>query len=213
MSSDEQPKSDATAWFEPLYASAEGDPSQIPWADERPNPWLVEWLDREQPRANGSAAVVVGSGLGDDAEELARRGFDVTGFDISSTAIAWAERRFPDSPVAYRTADLFALPPSLEGAFDFVFEAYTLQALPHEIRSTAVASVASLLAPGGSLLVVARGREDSEEIQGPPWPLSHRELRGFNVAGLLESSFDDFLDTTREQPIRRFRVHYLRPIS
>ena len=39
----------ATAWFEPLYASAEGDPSKIPWADERPNPWLVEWLDQHDP--------------------------------------------------------------------------------------------------------------------------------------------------------------------
>lgn len=209
----DEPLQEATAWFEPLYASAEGDTSKIPWADERPNPWLIEWLDQQRPSTTGETALVVGCGLGDDAEELSRRGFDVTGFDVSPTAVDWARRRFPGSDVTYRNADLFALPPTMEGEFDFVFEAYTLQALPVAVRGDAIAAVATLVAPGGSLLVVSRGREETDEVQGPPWPLSRQELRGFNVAGLLESSFDDFLDTTRDVPIRRFRVHYLRPAA
>ena len=39
-----------------------------------------------------------------------------------------------------------------------VFEAYTLQVLPPELRASAVAAIAECLAPGGKLLVVARGR-------------------------------------------------------
>lgn len=202
---------DATAWFEPLYKAAEGDASKIPWADLAPNPWLVEWLDRERLVTESSTAVVVGCGLGDDAEELARRGFDVTAFDISETAIEWALARSTDSPVEYRVADLFDLPAPMEGGFDFVFEAYTLQALPHELRSQAIAAVASLVAPGGSILVVQRGREDDEQVPGPPWPLSREQLRSFEHAGLLEARFEDFIDDRREQPIRRFRVHYVRP--
>lgn len=205
---------DATGWFDEIYKAAKGDASVVPWADQQPNPWLVEWLDRENLIARGSTAVVVGSGLGDDAEELARRGFEVTGFDISETAIAWARRRFPDSAVEYRTADLFNLPGPMEAAFDFVFEAYTLQPLPVGVRDTAIAAVASLVAPGGSLLVVTRGRENDEALpEPPPWALSHAELELLEHAGLMRSSFEDFMDPVRDPPIRRFRAHYLRPSS
>jgi SAM-dependent methyltransferase len=205
---------DATAWFDEVYKAADSDASRIPWADEKPNRWLVEWLDREKLSGSGSAAVVVGCGLGDDAEELARRGLDVTGFDISETAIGWAKRRFPDSQVQYRTADLFGLPASFEGAFDFVFEAYTLQPLPESLRSTAIASVASLAAPGGTILVVTRGRDDDEPLpEPPPWPLSRAELSVFDHAGLLLDTFDDYVDPDRDPPIRRFRARYIRPLS
>lgn len=205
---------DATGWFDEVYKAADSDASRIPWADQKPNPWLIEWLERDQPSGSGSSAVVVGCGLGDDAEELARRGFEVMGFDISETAIGWAKRRFPDSQVQYRAADLFSLPASFEQAFDFVFEAYTLQPLPEALRSTAIASVASLAAPGGTILVVTRGRENDEPLaEPPPWPLSKAELAAFERAGMLLDTFDDFFDPERDPPIRRFRAKYIRPLS
>ena len=205
---------DATGWFDAVYKAAESDASRIPWADEKPNRWLIEWLDREKPSAQGASAVVVGCGLGDDAEELSRRGFEVTAFDISETAIGWAKRRFPDSQVQYRTADLFGLPASFENAFDFVFEAYTLQPLPESVRSTAISCVASLAAPGGTVLVVTRGRDDDEPLaEPPPWPLSKAELSVFEHAGLVLDTFEDYVDPDRDVPIRRFRVRYLKPLT
>ena len=199
---------EATGWFEPLYNAAHGDPEKVPWADEKPNKWLVEWLDQQAIAGRGTA-VVVGCGLGDDAEELARRGFEVTAFDVSPTAIDWAKSRFPETSVEYRATDLFELPTMMEGAFDFVFEAYTLQALPMGVRSVAVQAVASLVAPGGDLLVVCRGSESNQGLEGPPWPLTRLELSGFRSAGLLEDSFDDFMD----EVVRRWRVHYLKPAA
>src|SRR3954470_1369137 len=118
-------------WFEELYASA-SDASAIPWADLGPHPLLVEWLDRAAPEPG--RALVVACGLGDDAEELARRGFEVTAFDLAPSAIAWAKRRFPQSPVSYVVANALELPQEWEGAFDLVVEVYTLQALPEELR-------------------------------------------------------------------------------
>lgn len=209
LSSDAIEHGEATAWFEPLYAAAHGDPTRVPWADEKVNPWLVEWLDRQNVSPKGESAVVVGCGLGDDAEELSIRGYEVIAFDVSETAITWAQRRFPETSVVYRVADLFALPSSMVGVFDFVFEAYTLQALPETVRSVAVDGVASLLAPGGSLLVVTRGREPEEHVEGPPWPLSLTELAGFQSAGLLEHTFEEFMDGS----IPRWRIHYLKPLQ
>ena len=69
---------DALGWFEPLYAEAAGVAANVPWADLRPNPNLVEWLDAKAIRGEGRPALVVGCGLGDDAELLANRGFRVT---------------------------------------------------------------------------------------------------------------------------------------
>lgn len=206
LAADALARGEASGWFEPLYRAAGGNAERVPWADEKPNRWLVEWLDRQSVSPKGSTAVVVGCGLGDDAEELARRGYEVVAFDISETAIDWARRRFPETTVEYRAGDLFELPSLMEGAFDFVFEAYTLQTLPHPVRPVAVTAVASLVAPGGDLLVVGRG-SDVEETEGPPWPLTREQLAGFVRAGLLEDTFDDFMDEDR----RRWRAHYVRP--
>jgi len=207
LSSESIERGEATAWFEPLYRAAAGDAEKVPWANLEPNGWLLEWLDAQAVSSKGAAAVVVGCGLGDDAEELSRRGFDVVGFDISPTAIDWAKERFPETAVQYRVADLFSLPPPLESAFDFVFEAYTIQALPAPVRDVAVAAVASLVAPGGELLTIMRGGEPEEQHEGPPWPVTRPELAGFEHAGFLLDTFDDFMDGT----IRRWRVHYRRP--
>ena len=77
------------AWFETLYAQAEGDNSVVPWADMTVNANLAAWLERQQTAGAGRAALVVGCGLGDDAEALASLGFRVTAFDISATCIDW----------------------------------------------------------------------------------------------------------------------------
>ena len=100
---------DPLGWFEYLYSLAGENPWIIPWADLRPNPNLINWLDQQHIVGLGKA-LKVGCGLGDDAEELARRGFETTAFDISKTAIAWSQRRFPQSQVSYIVSDLFSSP-------------------------------------------------------------------------------------------------------
>jgi ubiquinone/menaquinone biosynthesis C-methylase UbiE len=97
-----------------------------------PNPNLVEWLDRTRIDGKQKKALVVACGLGDDADALAQRGFDVVACDISQTAIEWCRKRFPRSKVNYVVADLFNPPAGWHRAFNFVLEAYTLQSLPEE---------------------------------------------------------------------------------
>ena len=159
-------------WFEYLYSSVQGDASLIPWADLSPNPHLVGWLEEQGVEELGNKTLIVGCGLGDDAETLARRGFDTTGFDISQTAIAWCQRRFPRSAVHYVVMDLFQAPGDWEKGFDLVVEAYTLQVLPPAWRKRAMEKISGLVAPGGTLLVLSRGREPIEPEGEIPWPLA-----------------------------------------
>src|ERR1043166_5400526 len=92
-------RGDAVGWFERLYKEAGGEPMGIPWAELKPNPNLMQWAQRERLRGEGKRALVIGCGLGDDAEALRALGFDVTAFDVAPTAIEWARRRFPETQV------------------------------------------------------------------------------------------------------------------
>ena len=199
---------DATGWFETLYQAAHGNEEAIPWAHLTADPILVEWMAGYPSSAEGKRALVVGCGLGDDAEYLAHAGYAVTAFDISQEAIAWCQRRFPDSAVRYVVADVLALPGAWSRQFDLIVEAYTLQSLPDEaLRAQAAANLAQCLAPGGSLLVICRGREPDEARGMMPWPLTRAELAMFQRQGLREVSFEDLRDP-EEPSVRHFRVHY-----
>lgn len=167
-------RGDAVGWFEQLYEAAGGDTDGVPWADLEPLPWLVERLRSEVPRS----AVVVGCGLGDDVSAFAGAGWDVHGFDVSSTAVAWARRRFPD--LSFGVEDLF----QVSRAWDVVWECYTVQALPLSERERSLRAVAGLVAPGGELWISQRLRPDGVEPSGPPWPVSRAELAVLGACGL-----------------------------
>ncbi|MBD2513230.1 class I SAM-dependent methyltransferase [Nostoc muscorum FACHB-395] len=202
-------KSDPSAWFEVLYAKAKGDTAQIPWAKLAPHPYLQDWLTNHEPFASGQKALVIGCGLGDDAEALAHQGFEVTAFDISPTAIAWCQQRFPNSTVNYIVADLLAIPSQWHQAFNFVFECRNIQALPLNVRSWVISSVTSVLAPGGTLLMITHVRDTEAEPSGPPWPLSNSELAQFKDLGLYQVEQLVFLEPGQID-VKQVRIEYRR---
>jgi SAM-dependent methyltransferase len=201
-------KGDPTGWFDALYRQADGDARLVPWADLKPNVHLTEWIGglAAPPRR----ALVVGCGLGDDAEFLASLGWSVTAFDISGKAIEWAKKRFPGSKVEYQVADVLHAPQAWRRSFDLVVEIYTLQALPSDLRRQAIPLIAELVSAGGLLFVTARGRDESDPPGLMPWPLTEREIRAVETSGLKCQSFEDYLDR-QQPPVRRFRAVFTRP--
>jgi SAM-dependent methyltransferase len=99
-------------------------------------------------------------------------------------------------------------PPAYAGGSDFVLEIYTIQPLPMEMRPRVIDSIAAFVAPGGRLVVVAYGRDDDEETDLVPWPLSRRDLSRFGENGLREAGFQEVWDEEDEK--RRFIVEYVR---
>lgn len=193
-------------WFEQVYAQAQANGTRPPWTIDAAHPHLKKWAEREALDGAGKTALVVGCGWGDDAEYLATLGFDVTAFDISETAIQVCQERFPASAVAYVVADLFALPAAWQGAFDFVLENRTVQALPPRLTQQAIRAEAALVAPRGHLLVLCWGRDDDTPREGIPWPLAPADLQPFVAAGLSQRSFE----TLHTQNGKRLRVVYQR---
>jgi SAM-dependent methyltransferase len=176
--------SDSSDLFEAMYASAEAGGARPPWDYGAPRPQLVEWVEAQALSGDGREALVVGCGYGADAELLQRLGFRTTAFDFAATAIAGARRTHPASGVAYLVADVLDLPPDWEGRFDLVVESLTVQSMPPAQHSLAARTIAALVAPGGTLLVLATTREDDAEVTGPPWPLTRAEVEAFAGGGL-----------------------------
>jgi 2-polyprenyl-3-methyl-5-hydroxy-6-metoxy-1,4-benzoquinol methylase len=201
---------DYTGWFETLYAEAQGNLDAIPWADRQVNPWLLDWIERSQLNLQDLRVLVVGCGLGDDAEHLAGLGAKVTAFDLSQTAIDWCHHRFPTSSVNYQAVDLFAAPAEWKWGFDLAIEIYTIQALPATIRSQAIACIGNFVAPDGKLFVVCRGRDPQDACDNLPFPLTKDELHKFIDTGLTQVSFEDSIDRFDPTPARRFRIVYER---
>lgn len=175
-----------TGWFEPLYAATGGDAAQVPWGGADAHPYVTGWLEAPSVEVAGRRAVVVGCGLGGDADAVHAAGYDTTAFDVAPSAVDWARRRLP-AEVDVRTADLLDLDEDLVGAFDLVVEVRTVQSLPGVVRDAAMTAVASLAAPGGAVLVVtllATSAEAAKRWDGPPWAQAPSELATYRAGGL-----------------------------
>lgn len=145
---------DPTGFFEPLYVAAARGERTVPWDRGGPHPLIAGWA--RDLRGAGRRALVVGSGLGADAELFAERGFAVVAFDVSPTAVASTRERYPGSPVDPCVADLLDPPADWQRAFDLVVESLTVQSMPIELHARATCE---RVADGGPGRNAARRRD------------------------------------------------------
>ena len=171
-------------FFESVYENADHDDlAAIPWATLAPNVYLEKHLSMEEP-VSGKKALVIGCGLGDDALILEKHGYEVEALDISPTAIALAKKRHPESNVDFHVGDIYDMPESSIGKYDFVYEGLTIQSLPPADREKLVKIIVSLVADDGELLVYAHSQNDEDSYGGPPWPFYADEFLLFENEGL-----------------------------
>lgn len=115
--------------------------------------------------------LVLGAGSGHDAREFARHGFEVTAVDFAQGAVQrMHELATPDAPVNVLHADLFALPPALDGTFDYVLEYVCFCAIDPARRPEYADVVARLLKPGGLYIDLAYPIGAREG--GPPYSVT-----------------------------------------
>ena len=137
-------------------------PDRIPWNIEEPPGALVRLVERGQ--VFPCRTIDFGCGAGNYAVWLARQGFEVTGIDISPSAIDLARKNAARQGVActFIVADVLKDLREVEGSFDFGFDWELLHHIFPDDRPRYMANVARLLRPGGKYLSVCFHEDDPQ---------------------------------------------------
>ena len=135
---------------------------EIPWNLERPPDVLVELVD--SGKVKPCKTIDLGCGTGNYAIYLASRGFDVTGIDISPTAIKIAKEKAKkkETKCSFLVTNVLGDLCEVKKTFDFAFEWELLHHIFPEQRRTYVENVYVLLNPGGVYLSVCFSEKDKE---------------------------------------------------
>jgi SAM-dependent methyltransferase len=134
--------------------------NKIPWIYETPPDSLVDLINRGEIKP--CKAVDFGCGAGNYAIYLANEGFDMTGIDISPSAISIAKKRAIEKGVKcnFIVADILGNIGDLKDKFDFAYDWELLHHIFPEKREKYVENVYKLLNPKAKYLSVCFSEED-----------------------------------------------------
>lgn len=135
-------------------------PEEIPWHTATPPPPLVDLV--ESGRVSPCRAVDLGCGAGHHAVWLARRGFDVTGLDVSPAAVARAEdlARSTGAACRFAVADILEPEARFDARFEFAYDWLVLHHVFPADRPRYAANVHRMLCPGSLYLSVCFSEDD-----------------------------------------------------
>ncbi|MHA1916317.1 MAG: class I SAM-dependent methyltransferase [Promethearchaeota archaeon] len=133
---------------------------KIPWVYETPPSLLVELISNltVQP----CKTLELGCGIGNYVIYLGTKGFDVTGIDISATAIEIAKEKASKLKVKcdFHVADVTSDFSEHEQNYDFIYDWELLHHIFPEKRKAYLTNVKNLLNPGGIYLSVSFSDKD-----------------------------------------------------
>jgi len=162
------------------------------WDTGRPATDLVKAV--ESGLLKPCRAVDLGCGTGTNAIYLAGKGFQVTGIDVASTALAIAQKKAQEAGVEVRwlLADVLA-PPRLE-PFELVFDRGCYHGVRRQNAAAYVAAVRRLTTPDARVLILAGSANEPPPHYGPP-RVKEEAIRAdfaksFEFEELRETRFD-----------------------
>ena len=134
---------------------------EIPWNIETPPDVLVELI--ENGKVKPCKTIDFGCGTGNYAIYLASIGFEITGIDISPTAIRIAKEQGQKKGVkcSFLVTDVLGNLNEVQETFDFAYDWELLHHIFPEQRKKYVENVYRTLNPGGKYLSVCFSEKDS----------------------------------------------------
>ena len=162
-------------------------------------PWYHPQLDSDLEKAldkrkiNKGRFLDLGTGPATQALELAKRGFSVTGSDLSQSAIDRAKTLSKE--IDFVQDDI--LNTKIRGNFDYIFDRGCFHVFDPSLRNTYVKKIASLIKPKGLLFLKCFSKE--EEGDWGPYRLSKEEIENsfhchFTLEEIYQTAFQSTLD-------------------
>jgi cyclopropane fatty-acyl-phospholipid synthase-like methyltransferase len=137
---------------------------EIPWHSDDPNESLVDLLKNKEIQVG--IALDICSGAGTNSVYLAKKGFDVTGIDISQTATKIATQLAEENGVSKRckflSGDVIKIPLP-KNRFDFIFDRGCYHHIPKNDKPTFVKIISDSLKKGGKYFLICFSDKN------PPW--------------------------------------------
>jgi SAM-dependent methyltransferase len=169
-------------------------------ASQEPAYWFIKRELENLPRA--ARILEIGSGLGYLTYAVQQAGYDITGLDISLDAITSARAKFGD---LYLHKDLHVLAAEQPRSFDAVIMTEVIEHVADP--SAFLDATASLLKPGGSLLITTPNKSYSPlgarwQTESPPvhlWWFSETAMRRLAEISRLGIRFGDFSSVYRSR--------------
>jgi cyclopropane fatty-acyl-phospholipid synthase-like methyltransferase len=144
----------------------------------------------------------IGCGTGELAMLAASRGYDATGVDQATTAIAIARQRAADRnlSVEFRVENALALPPEWSECFDLVLDSGVFHIFADDERPAFVRNVRDVLKPGGMYAMLCFS--DRQPGDWGPRRVSEAEIRSSFADGWHIDSIEPAeLELTGREPI------------
>lgn len=173
-----------------------------PWDAGQPKPFIAKIVERGKVKP--CLALDIGCGTGNETIYLAKRGFNVTGIDISENAIEIAKEKAKIEGVECEFIALDFLNLKLEKKFDFALDCACFHFLEEQEREKYVEKVSSLLNSGALFLLIVSS--DKESFKGP-FQFSKQEIQDlFSEAFEIESIKIGVLEKHKERPMPYFCI-------
>ncbi len=163
----------ATGWIQRVYCDLGYRFGFAEWDIREPQPDLVALA--EEGGIPGESVLDVGCGAGENSIYLALRGHRVTGIDSSAAGIRTARRRAKDAGarVDFLAGDALEMGAmatrrnEMAERFDCALDFGLLHMLGGGDVETYVENLASVLKPGGSVLILCMSEDAPPETMGP----------------------------------------------
>ena len=136
---------------------------ELGWELGKPRPILREYVEKGLLKKGKALDICCGAGT--NTVYLAEKGFEVTGIDISPTAIGYAEKKAAQANVhvSFKVQDFLELPFEDE-EFDFVFDMGCFHHVKPEDRATFINGVHRVLKKRGNYMLTCFSYKN-----GPAW--------------------------------------------
>ncbi len=171
--------------------------------DAETMPWYHPELDHdlavslEEFKIESGSMLDLCTGPGTQAMVLAEMGFEVTGIDISGSAVKYAGEQAKEKGLKITFLQDDFLDTKLDKEFDFIFDRGCFHVLHPEEREQYVKKVGALISPSGYLFLKIFSHKEKRE-EGPYRfkPEEIREIFGtdFNILSIKESEFHGTLE-------------------